>query len=277
MELGTMMHIARQQMTLIMRSHWLAGFGLLFSSLAVMVAFLGNTGGTGFDGFNRMTASLLNVNLLLIPLLSLLIGSLFLSGDKEDRGLMLLLTYPVSPWAVILGKYAGLFAAVWSVLTFGYGAALLVIFFVGGSVSVSLLLLFYLYSVLLAAIFLSMAMMIGIMAKSRFQALGVSLIVWAFLVLFYEFIIMGASMFMMKQWILPMLTASIFLNPVELIRVQSILSLDGASVFGPRLYDLTIWADGSAGKVLFAVAVFLWTVLPVLYSVRRIKRGAVDE
>jgi Cu-processing system permease protein len=272
-----MMHIARQQMTLIMRSHWLAGFGLLFSSLAIMVAFLGNTGGAGFDGFNRMTASLLNVNLLLIPLLSLLIGSLFLSGEKEDRGLMLLLTYPVSPWAVILGKYAGLFAAVWSVLTFGYGAALLVIFFVGGLVSVSLLLLFYLYSVLLAAIFLSLAMTIGIMAKTRFQALGVSLIIWAFLVLFYEFIIMGASMFMMKQWLLPMLTASIFFNPVELIRVQSILSLDGASVFGPRLYDLTIWADGMVGKMLFAAAALLWTVLPVLYSVRRIKRGVIDE
>jgi len=272
-----MMHIARQQMTLIMRSHWLAGFGLLFSSLAVMVAFLGNTGGSGFDGFNRMTASLLNVNLLLIPLLSLLIGSLFLSGEKEDRGLMLLLTYPVSPWDVVLGKYTGLFAAIWSVVTFGYGAALLVIFFIGGSVSVSLLLLFYLYSVLLAAIFLSLSLLIGILSKTRFQALGSSLIVWAFLVLFYEFIIMGASMFTMKQWLLPMLTISIYINPVELIRVQSILSLDGASVFGPRLYELTVWADGMTGKLLFLSAALLWIILPVLYTVHRIKRGAIDE
>ncbi|RSD26707.1 ABC transporter permease [Mesobacillus subterraneus] len=272
-----MRQIARQQLTLMMRSHWLAGFGLLFSALAVLVAFLGNTGSSGFDGFNRMTASLLNINLLLIPLLSLLVGSLFLSGEKEDRGLMLLLTYPVSPWSVILGKYIGLFAAVWSVLTFGYGAALLVIFFTGGSVSVSLLILFYLYSVLLSAIFLSLAMLIGVISKTRFQALGVSLIAWAFLVLFYEFVIMGLSLIMLKQWLLPMLTVSIFLNPVELIRVQSILSLDGASVFGPRLYDLTIWANGLTGKILFAGAVTLWAVLPLLYTVRRIKRGAVDE
>jgi Cu-processing system permease protein len=140
-----------------------------------------------------------------------------------------------------------------------------------------LLVLFYVYSILLAAIFLSLAMMIGIMAQTRFQALGISLIVWAFLVLFYEFIIMGLSMFMMKQWLLPMLTVSIFLNPVELIRVQSILSLDGASVFGPRLYDLTIWADGLIGKTLFILAVLLWTILPVLYSVYRTKRGVEDE
>lgn len=272
-----MMSIARQQMTLIMRSRWLSGFGLLFSALAVMVVFLGKTGDTGFDGFNRMTASLLNVNLLLIPLLSLLIGSLFLAGEKEDRGLMLLLTYPVSPWSVILGKLAGLFTAIWSVLTFGYGAALLVIFFTGTTVSVKLLLIFYFYSVLLAAIFLSLSLMIGILSKTRFQALGASLIVWAFLVLFYEFIVMGASMFMMKQWILPMLSVSIFLNPVELIRVQSILSLDGASVFGPRLYDLTIWANGQIGKMLFAAAVLLWISLPVIITINRIKRGAINE
>jgi Cu-processing system permease protein len=272
-----MMTIARQQIALIMRSRWLAGFGLLFSFLSVMVVFLGNTGGTGFDGFNRMTASLLNVNLLLIPLLSLLIGSLFLAGEKEDRGLLLLLTYPVSPWSVILGKYTGIFIAIWSVLTFGYGTALIVIFFTGASVSVKLLLLFYFYSVLLAAIFLSLSLLIGIMSKSRFQALGASLILWAFLVLIYEFIFMGASMFVMKQWILPMLSISILLNPVEMIRVQSILSLDGASVFGPRLYDLTIWANGLAGKMLFAAAVTLWISLPVLYTIHRVKRGAVDE
>lgn len=272
-----MRHIAKQQITLLMRSHWLTGFGLLFSSLAVMVTFLGNTGGSGFDGFNRMTASLLNINLLLIPLLSLLIGSLFLSGEKEDRGLLLLLTYPVSPWSVIIGKYIGLFVAVWSVLTFGYGAALLVIFFLGAGVSVSLLFLFYLYSLMLAAIFLSLSLVIGTFAKSRFQALGISLIIWAFLVLFYEFLIMGLSLLLWKQWLLPMLTVSIFLNPIELIRVQSILSLDGATVFGPRLYDLTIWADGVTGKTLFIFAFLLWMLLPVIFSVYRLKRGVADE
>lgn len=268
-----MIYIARQQMTLIMRSHWLGGFGLLFSALAAMVSFLGNTGGAGFDGFNRMTASLLNINLLLIPLISLLIGSLFLSGEKEDRGLMLLLTYPVSPWSVIFGKYAGFFAAVWSVLTFGYGAAMLVIFFTGGTVSVKLLLLVYFYSLLLAAIFLSISMLIGIIAKSRFQALGASLIVWAFTVLFYEFIMMAAGMFIAKQWLLSMLTLSILLNPVELIRVKSILSLDGGTVFGPRLYELTIYADGKAGNGIFVAAVLLWFAMPLLLAVRRLKKG----
>lgn len=272
-----MKHIAKQQLALIMRSHWLTGFGLIFTALAILVAFLGNSTGSGFDGFNRMTASLLNLNLLLIPLLSLLMGSLFLSGEKEDRGLMLLLTYPISAWTVIIGKYFGLFLAVSTVITFGYGAALLMIFFIGGTASLSVLLLFYFYSVMLAAIFLSMSMAIGILAKSRFQALGASLIVWAFFVLFYEFVIMAFSMFISKSWLLTMLTVSIFLNPVELIRVQTILTLDGASVFGPRLYDLTVWAEGRAGKLLFYTSILIWTIVPLVLTSIRIQRGAVDE
>ena len=62
-------HIGRQQLTLILRSKWLLSFGLLFVLLAFFVTYFSQTGKTGFEGFNRMTASLLNLNLLIIPLI----------------------------------------------------------------------------------------------------------------------------------------------------------------------------------------------------------------
>lgn len=279
MGLGVMIifHIARQQLTLILRSKWLTSFGLLFTVLAVMVAFFGNSGHSGFEGFNRMTASLLNLNLMMIPLISLLIGSLFLAGEKEDQGLTLMLTYPISPRIILLGKYLGLFIAIWAVITFGYGAAIITMFVINSTMSLFALLSFYLFSLLLVAIFLSIATFIGILSKTRFQALGVSLMVWAFTVLLYEFIVMGASLFVHKQWILPMFSISILLNPVELIRVWAILMMDGASVFGPRLYDLTVWANGWVGQTLFICSAFIWFVLPLLMSGRLLKRGLKHE
>ncbi|MBA4536730.1 ABC transporter permease [Bacillus aquiflavi] len=270
-------HVSRQQLTLILRSKWLTSFGILFTVLAVMVAYFGHSGHSGFEGFNRMTASLLNLNLMLIPLISLLIGSLFLAGEKEDRGLTLMLTYPLHPRTILIGKYIGLFVAVWSVLTFAYGAAVLVMYLINSTASITSLLLFYLFSILLAAVFLSLSMLIGISSKTRFQALGVSLIVWAFAVLFYEFIVMGLSLIAAKQLILPMFTVSIFLNPVELIRVWAILSMDGAAVFGPKLYDLTIWANGLIGQLLFVLSVIFWFVTPILLSSFLLNRGISDE
>lgn len=269
--------IGRQQLTLILRSKWLVSFGLLFVSLAFFVTYFSQTGNSGFDGFNRMTASLLNLNLLMIPLISLLMGALFLAGEKEDSGLMLLLTYPISARSVLIGKYFGLLVALGTVLTCGYGVSLLSIVMMNSNGSIVVILKFYLLSFLLASIFLSLSILIGIYSKSRFQALGISLIVWSFFVLFYEYLMMAISFFLSSQWILTMLSISIFFNPVEIIRVWSILILDGTSVFGPSLYDLTVWANGWQGNLLFAFSSILWIALPLVVSNSMIKRGIENE
>lgn len=270
-------HIGRQQLTLILRSKWLLGFGLLFMFLAFFVTYFSQTENTGFDGFNRMTASLLNLNLLMIPLISLLMGSMFLAGEKEDSGLQLLLTYPIYVRSVLIGKYAGLFVALSVVLTGGYGIALLSMYLINSHVSLIVILKFYLLSLLLSGMFVALSILIGILSKTRIQALGLSLVVWAIFTLFYEFMLMGISLFLPKQSILLMLSVAIFLNPAELIRVWSILSLDGASVFGPGLYDLTVWASGGLGTLLFIASSCLWIAVPLIITGHSIKRGIKND
>lgn len=269
--------IAKQQLTLILRSKWLVSFGLLFLLLAFFVVYFSDTSGSGYVGFNRMTASLLNLTLLMIPLISLLMGSLFIAGEKEDGGLLLLMTYPIHSRSILTGKFFGLLTAIGTVLTAGYGVALLSTFFVSSNTSMTVMFQFYGLSFLLAAIFVSLSIWIGLRSRSRFHALGVSLIVWALTVLFYEFIIMGISVLIPKSGILSLLSISIFLNPVELIRVWGILSLDGASVFGPGLYDFTIWAKEWTGTLLFVFTTLLWIVIPFFFSKRTIKRGIEND
>ena len=145
------------------------------------------------------------------------------------------------------------------------------------AVSISAILIFYLLSLLLSGIFLALAMLIGLLSKTRFQALGISLIAWAWLVLFYEFMVMGASLLLSHQWMLPVLSLSILLNPVEIIRVWSILSLDGTTVFGPSLYDLTVFASGWTGQLLFIGSALLWIVVPLLLGGFILKRRIGNE
>jgi len=97
------------------------------------------------------------------------------------------------------------------------------------------------------------------------------------MVLFYEFLVMGLSMIVPKQSVLSLLSISIFLNPVELVRVWSVLTLDGAAVFGPSLYKLTVWADGLLGQVLFGVTSILWLVVPIIISGIVLKRRVGNE
>lgn len=270
-------YIARNQLTLILRSKWLLSFGLLFVLLAFFVTYFSQTGSSGYDGFNRMTASLLNLNLFIIPLISLLMGSLFIAGEKEDSGLHLLLTYPVSVNSVLTGKFLGLLVALGTVLTSGYGVSLLAIVFMNSEASIHVILKFYFLSFLLAAMFLAFSIFIGVRSRSRFQALGLSLALWAITVLFYEFVIMGISLILSNQAIITLLSLSIFFNPVEIIRVWSILTLGGASVFGPSLYDMTIWATGWKGTLLFGLSSVMWILLPILVSNLSIKRGMNND
>lgn len=270
-------YIGRQQLTLMLRSKWLISFGLLFVLLAFFVTYFSQTGDAGFDGFNRMTASLLNLNLLMVPLISLLMGSLFLAGEKEDSGLLLLLTYPVSTGSVLAGKYFGLYISLAAVITCGYGAALLPMYVLNSAADFGVIIKFYALSLLLAAIFVAVSVFIGIQSRSRFQALGISLIVWAASVLFYEFILMAVTLFLPSQSVLAVLTASVFLNPVEIIRVWAILSMDGASVFGPSLYEMTVWASGWQGTAMFIISIILWTVLPLFICSRLLKRGIEND
>ena len=88
---------------------------------------------------------------------------------------------------------------------------------------------------------------------------------------------MGLSMIVPTQSVLTLLSVSIFLNPVEMIRVWSVLTMDGSSVFGPSLYDLTIWANGFFGQVLFGVCSILWLIVPIIISGIVLKRRVGNE
>lgn len=49
--------------------------------------------------------------------------------------------------------------------------------------------------------FLAIALFVGLVASNRLQALGISLFIWAFSVLFYEFIVLFLLSVVPKQWI----------------------------------------------------------------------------
>ncbi|OZI10232.1 copper ABC transporter permease [Bacillaceae bacterium SAS-127] len=264
--------IARHEMKLAFRSKWLLVFAGLFTLLAGIIIFFTGQASGEFDGFTRSTASLLNLSLFLLPLLTLLVGSLLIAGEKEDGRLGLLLTYPLSSMAVVVGKYIGLAISLIFILVLGYGVSALLFFQASGS-DFSLLFVFFGISVLLVLMFLSLALFTGIIATGRLQALGIGLFLWAFFVLFYEFIIMAATMIAGPTMVLPILTVSVFMNPVELIRVFTVLFLGSGTIFGPSVYDFTVWAEGSAGVVMFVISCLIWTITPLLLANFLMNRG----
>lgn len=265
--------IAKQELKLAIRSRWLLAIALLFTLLSVVLLFFSSQpGAEGYTGFTRQTASLLNLTLFLMPLLTLLVGSMLIAGEKEDGQLSLYMTYPLRHHSIIIGKFIGIALALLIVLVTGYGISAFLMQMQGG-VQWSTAFLFLGVSALLMLLFLSVAIMIGFLVKGRLQALGIGLLLWAFFVLFYEFIVMGLSLVIPPTAVLPLLTFSVFFNPVELIRVFTIIFLGSGTLFGPSIYDFTIWASSVKGILLFVLTCVLWLIVPLWWTIRMMKKG----
>src|SRR3990172_2808443 len=95
-------------------NRWLGVYELVFGLLAVALSYLGylEMGSAAFQGFGRTTASLLNLCLLLVPIVTLVLGSSSIVGEKERGTLITQLGQPVGRVEFLLGKFAGQFAAI---------------------------------------------------------------------------------------------------------------------------------------------------------------------
>jgi len=102
---------ARQEMLLAVRSRWTQIFAVVFAALSLAVAASGYilSGGGGVQDFARTAASLVQLILLLVPLVSLVAGVLALVPERGAAEF--LFSQPVSRHAILFGKLLGLFAA----------------------------------------------------------------------------------------------------------------------------------------------------------------------
>src|SRR5512147_1370902 len=106
---STLRLCASQELLLAARSRWTQIFALVFAGLSLAVASSGYilSGGYGVQDFARTAASLVQLVILLVPLASLLMGTLALTPERGASEL--LFSQPVARSAILLGKVLGLF------------------------------------------------------------------------------------------------------------------------------------------------------------------------
>src|SRR5690606_14784381 len=117
---STMQTILGKELRDAVRSRWLIAFAGAFALIALTLSVM-QQGDGGIQGFNRTTASLINLCLLLVPLLALILGAGAIAGERDRGTLATLLSQPLSATELLVAKYAGLTIAVWAAVTLGFG------------------------------------------------------------------------------------------------------------------------------------------------------------
>jgi Cu-processing system permease protein len=108
-----------------LRNRWVLAITLVFAFLAMGLSYFGAaaSGSVGFTSLATTIVSLASLAIFLIPLIALLLSYDSIVGEEELGTLLLLLTYPVTPAQLLLGKFAG-HAAILAVSTLlGFGVA----------------------------------------------------------------------------------------------------------------------------------------------------------
>jgi Cu-processing system permease protein len=262
--------IAKLEFATTTRQRWIRIFAAAFALLSVGVAW--SIGAAreagGAEGFARTTVALVPLVLVLVPLAALLLG---VSGHAGDPGSeAFLFTQPLTRREVLLGRWAGQFAALAGAIAAGFGAGGVVLVFQTGPDGILRYLFFLAATVLLGAVFLSIGAAIGSAIPSRATGLGVAAFVWFVFVLLYD-----AGALTLAGWApgrsgARVLFLSVFGNPADLVRVL-VLSVSGTPhVLGAAGESWVRFLGGSVGAgLLSAVALVLWVALP-LAGARRV-------
>jgi Cu-processing system permease protein len=255
---------ARGALREALQSWWVTVYAVTFGVLALGLAALGGngSGSLGFESFNRTSASLLNVCLLLAPLIGLALGASAVAGERERGTLHALLAQPVARWEFLLGLYLGLLGALAVATGVGFGVAGIVLAMFAPLIDAGRYLLLFVLVLTLAGVMLALGLLISVLAENRLRALGAAIAVWFALVLVLDLGLIGMTLTGMLGS--RGLAVSLLLNPVEIARTLAILSLEPSlDVLGPAgVYLATVLGAAGAAAVL-ALALAGWLALPL--------------
>jgi Cu-processing system permease protein len=273
MNSNTLLTIARQELIISLRSRSILAFGVVFGVLSLAISYFGTVtaGAAGLQGFERTAASLLSLVLYLVPLLGLMLGTLNMSRDRAANEL--LFAQPVSRAEILFGRLLGLFAAMSAAMFAGFATAAAVILTQVGPEGFLRFAGLVALSFVLAAIFLSVGAVCGLLSESRTRAFGLSLCVWFFFVMFYDLAVIGLAFVLRERTANVVIFLSLFGNPVDLARVSSLLTLGDPSIFGAAGAALLKFLGGMARSyIALAAALGAWLVGPLFAAARILRR-----
>ncbi len=265
--------VARYELTINVRNRWTTVFAVIFGLLVIGIAYFGlmAEGFTGMQDFSRTSASLLNLVLYIVPLIALTMGTLSFTGDRG--GMELLFSQPLSRSEVVVGKMIGVFWAIAIAVLLGFALAGVLVVAGAGPEGLSRYAGMVGFSLLLAFSFLSLALLVSTLARRKQRAIGFALFFWFFFVLFYDLLAIGLSLFLRGESANVAIFASVFGNPVDLVRVATLILLDNVTIFGASGAALMRFLGGTAlAESLVIAALIVWIVGPVAISCLLLKK-----
>lgn len=264
--------MARESLRRVAAARAILLFAALFAIMAVGLSYFGLAGqrAAGFQGFARLTASLLNLTVYVVPLMALMVGTTQVAGRLHQ--LSVVLAQPIGRTAVLVGSYLGVAGALAASLLIGLGAAGLLVALQAGSASLGGFAVLVGTALALLLAFLALAYLLGVVFLDRLRAMGAAVVLWFLTVVGYDLAVIGLSSLLKGVALKSVLLPAILLNPVDLGRVVVTLAGGRGALFGPAGATLVDVFGRPAGAFLAFTVMILHAAVPLAAAVLVFRR-----
>jgi Cu-processing system permease protein len=216
------------------------------------------------DNAAKGTLSLLNVILIIVPMVSLVFATIYVYNSAEF--IELLLSQPIRRQSLMLSVYSGL--AISLVIALLVGVGIPVMLYDGSATGILLVVT----GVLLSVIFVSIALLIGVVFRDKAKGIGAAILVWFYFAVVFDGIILFI-LFQFQDYPMEKISiALVSLNPVDLGRILVMLKMDISAMMGYTGAVFKEFLGGVYGSVYICAVMALWVVVPMVLAIRKFKR-----
>jgi Cu-processing system permease protein len=248
-----------------LRNRWIAAAIIVLGTLALVLSLLGSapTGSIKASAMDISVISLASLSVYLIPLIALMLSFDALVGEFERGTMMLLLTYPVTRWQVIMGKFLGHVLILFIAIFTGYGGAMLIMTLLtdasmdGWQAYLSMMM----SSWALGAIFIALGYLLSVLVKERATAAGAAIGLWLIFVVLYDLLLFGILLMDEGQLISQQLFSMLMLiSPTDTYRILNLSMFEGVS---QAAGIAGVASEAGMNSTLLISVLLLWIIGPL--------------
>lgn len=259
----TVASLVRKELRDALRNRWFLLYTVAFGALAVGLAMISQMGAglSGFAGFGKTAASLVNLVLLVVPLMALTVGASGLAAERERGMLAYLLSQPVTRLEVFVAKFIGLGLALSASISLGFGLSVLLLAIRSSDADAGVFVRLVGLSTLLGLAMLAVGMLLAVALRRSSTAIGAAVFVWLAFVFVGDLGLMGATV----AFKLPVqqLFALSLVNPTQAFKLAAVGGFDSTlDLLGPAgLYGVQKF--GAALPAMLVGAIVAWILAPL--------------
>lgn len=245
----------------VIRSRWIIFFfGFFFVVSYALFTFESN--------IQKSLLSLFNLIIYLVPLISLIFGTMYFYNSKEYIEMML--CQPIPRKSLFAGLYFG--TSLPMILSLISGIVLPFILFSNLNEGFDTILLLCLIGLILTLISIAVAFLISTIVSDKVKGLSLAIFFWLIMAIAFDGILLLLIFIFSDYPIEKFLLIITLVNPINLSRTLFVLNFDVSALMGFTGAMFKKFYGTSLGTLISAVTLLLWIALPFWFALKNFMR-----